>query len=67
MKQKYTKQRKARRGPNITAKWPYGANLFMRRIMGIYGADHRETDKRFPSLESAVQGYRDRVNNKRAE
>ncbi len=61
MKQKFTKQRKARRGPNITAYYLYSLSVFWRRVRGIYGMDNRDFSVKHPRLEDAVQGYLSRV------
>lgn len=63
MKQKVTQAKKARR-PNLHYCYQGGAtsmSVFERRVRGIYGHDSRSFDQKHPSLESAVEGMRQRL------
>ena len=58
MKLKHTQAKKARRGPNITAGYPYGLSVFERRIRDIIGADWKRFSADHPDLDHAVDGYK---------
>lgn len=63
MKQKVTQAKKARR-PNLHYCYQGGTtsmSVFERRVRGIYGKDSRSFDQKHPSLESAVEGMRQRL------
>lgn len=64
MKQKHTQARKARRGPNITAGYPYSLSVFERRIRDIVGADWKQFSAKHPRLDRAVDGYKSRMHGK---
>ena len=51
----------------IQPNHPYQVSVFWRRVNGIYGADHKETDKKNPDLEEAVNGYRQMAAAQRAK
>ena len=61
MKLKHSQARKARRGPNITAGYPYGLSVFERRIRNIIGADWKQFSAKHPRLDGAVNGYKSRM------
>ena len=66
MKLKHTQAKKARRGPNITAGYPYGLSVFERRIRDIIGADWKGFSASHPDLDHGVDGYKAIMNAKRA-
>lgn len=68
MRLKHTQARKARTlNPRFYQNHGYYArSVFWRRVNNVYGADYREHDKRHPSLETAVEGYRSRLAHQRA-
>lgn len=66
MKLKHTQAKKARRGPNITAGYPYGLSVFERRIRNLIGADWKQFSANHPQLDHAVEGYKSRMNTQRA-
>ena len=55
MKLKHTQAKKARRGPNITAGYPYGLSIFERRIRNIMGADWKQYSAKHPDLDRQFQ------------
>ncbi len=63
MKQKYTKAKKARRFNNWLAyqKAAFSTSVFWRRVNGFFGADSLEFDRKHPSLDNAVEGYKSRL------
>lgn len=66
MKLKHTQAKKARRGPNITAYYPYGLSVFERRIRDIIGADWKRFSAAHPDLDHAVDGYKAIMNARRS-
>lgn len=61
MKLKHTQAKKANRGPNITAGYPYSLSIFERRIRDIVGPDAREFSAKHPILDRAVSGFKSRM------
>lgn len=63
MKRKFTQAKKARR-QNLHSCYQGGVtsmSVFERRVRGIYGFDHLQHDVKYPSLENAVDGMRQRI------
>ena len=60
MKLKHTQSKKANRGPNITAGYPYRLPIFQRRINNILAPDSREYSAKHPGLDDKVAGYKSR-------
>ena len=47
---------------NASIQWSiHQVSVFWRRVHGIYGADHREFDRKHPDLELAVDGMKQRI------
>jgi len=63
MKRKVTRAKKANR-LNLHFCYQDGVtslSVFERRVRGIYGADHLQHDAKYPGLENAVEGMRQRI------
>lgn len=66
MRRKDTQSKKARR-LNLRIAGVHNMSVFARRVLGIYGADHRQFDEKHPDLEEAVQGMRERMRKNKQE
>lgn len=63
MKQRFTQAKKARRA-NLWSAYQNGffsTSVFYRRVAGFYGADSAAYSAKHPSLEPAVEGYKQRL------
>lgn len=63
MRQAVTQAKKANR-LNLHFCYQEGVtsmSVFGRRVRGIYGADHLQHDAKYPELENAVEGMRQRI------
>lgn len=60
MKQRFTQAKKANR-LCIRYKNTTSDPVWLRRLRGIYGADFREFDRKYPRLEQIVSGFRQRL------
>ena len=60
MKLKHTQAKKANR---LNLRYPNKTSdpVWLRRLRGTYGADHRTFDAKYPRIEPMVEGLRKRI------